>query len=147
MLATGMTIAGSVLPDPASTVAAAWPVLGPSVLAPSVAGRPRQQRRPRGRAVREGSAVPGGGTVARGGRAVAGYQLSQVLGELLDQLAADLDYDAAAELRGRPVTFIVVCMVTLVAAPEDSGSRDARTVAEAVPAPRVSLPDASTTTT
>ena len=48
---------------------------------------------------------------------------------------------------GRPVTFIVVCMVTLVASPDASGSSDARTVAEAVPAPRVSLPDASITTT
>ena len=47
---------------------------------------------------------------------------------------------------GRPVTFIVVCMMTLVASPDGSGSRDARTVAEAVPAPRVSLPEASTTT-
>ena len=48
---------------------------------------------------------------------------------------------------GRPVTFIVVCMVTRVPYPEASGSREARTVADAVPAPRVSLPEASTTTT
>ena len=48
---------------------------------------------------------------------------------------------------GRPVTFIVVCMVALVASPPDSGSSVARTVAEAVPAPRVSLPEASSTIT
>ena len=44
---------------------------------------------------------------------------------------------------GRPVTFIVVCMVALVPSPPGSGSSIARTVAEAVPAPRVSLPEAS----
>ena len=44
---------------------------------------------------------------------------------------------------GRPVTFIVVCMLAVVPSPPDSGSSVARTVAEAVPAPRVSLPEAS----
>ncbi len=48
---------------------------------------------------------------------------------------------------GRPVMFIVVCMLTAVAWPADSGTREAWTVAEAVPAPRVSLPDASSTMT
>ena len=48
---------------------------------------------------------------------------------------------------GRPVTFIVVCMLTWVPDPEGSGTMEARTVADAVPAPRVSLPDASTTAT
>ena len=48
---------------------------------------------------------------------------------------------------GRPVTFIVVCMVTSVPDPDASGASEARTVADAVPAPRVSLPAASTTTT
>ncbi len=47
---------------------------------------------------------------------------------------------------GRPVTFIVVCMVTWVPLPEASGASDARTVADAVPAPRVSLPEASIST-
>ena len=43
---------------------------------------------------------------------------------------------------GRPVTFIVVCTVTRVWPPPSSASHE-WTVAEAVPAPRVSLPDAS----
>src|SRR6516162_1440612 len=38
-------------------------------------------------------------------------------------------------------------MVTWVPLPEASGAREARTWADAVPAPRVSLPEASTTTT
>ena len=42
---------------------------------------------------------------------------------------------------GLPVTFMVVCTVTRVWSP--SSSSHERTVAEAVPAPRVSLPDAS----
>ena len=47
---------------------------------------------------------------------------------------------------GRPVTFSVVCIVTRVdSSPEPfSGLSAARTVADAVPAPRISLPDAST---
>ena len=38
-------------------------------------------------------------------------------------------------------------MLTWVPDPEASGTRAARMVADAVPAPRVSLPEASTTTT
>ena len=50
---------------------------------------------------------------------------------------------------GRPVTFSVVCSVTRVALAglePFSGRSAARTVAEAVPEPRISLPDASTRT-
>jgi hypothetical protein len=50
---------------------------------------------------------------------------------------------------GRPVTLSVVCSVTTVAPAglePFSGRSAARTVAEAVPAPRISLPDASTRT-
>ncbi len=46
---------------------------------------------------------------------------------------------------GRPVTVIEVCTVTLVWPPPSSCNVE-RTVAEAVPLPRVSFPDPSSTT-
>ena len=125
VLATGLAAAPLRFPLGPSAVAVG--ALAPSTLAPTAAAPPL--------ACPPESSAP----------AVSGNEPGQVRGELVDQLAADLHHDAAAEL-ARPVTFIVVCMVTSVPSPEASGARDARTVAAAVPAPRVSLPEASTTT-